>query len=116
MSSHQISAFLELPRLDVVLEEPEGILTFKLDKNQVSIEKSTNGRQTVSKLEINVFRQNLENAQKKYFLGTFFSVYFKFYLKLAFLWKNEFISSFDLNTPPISANNDDLYTNLKTIQ
>jgi hypothetical protein len=80
-----ISAFLELPRLDIVLEEPEGILSFKLDKNQVSIEKSTNGRQTVSKLEINVFGQNLENAQKKYFLGTFFSVYFKFYLKLAFL-------------------------------
>jgi hypothetical protein len=67
-----ISAFLELPRLDVVLEEPEGILSFKLDKNQVSIEKSTNGRQTVSKLEINVFRQNLENAQKEIFFGHFF--------------------------------------------
>ena len=50
-------------------------------------ESSQNLKKTVlDKLE--------KRAQKKYVLGTFFSVFFKFYLKLAFLSKNEFFSSF----------------------
>ena len=58
-----ISAFLEPHRLDCVFEEVEVILVFKLDKIQVSIEKSDNGRRQGWKLDLISFSRKWRSAQ-----------------------------------------------------